>query len=676
MQCCCNGHPKQQNSLGSQRRPFVLGIGKASFKQCKTNRPVTEDILYPSLSSQLQQTNQNNASSTPESPQASNSETLKDRLLRLRPLAPGTELFQTSGLASISKGEGCSRYWTSQSLTDSKSLWLPTETGLCDLDSSLSSASSMATEPFLQCFTLQTSKEILEQQSSQTTSFQSLRFSQPVTMVDEEDSQTERRCKKIRIYPTKAQTAMFNKFCGSNRYFYNQANTIIMDKIKDAKESRFKELVAMTEEGPCCVHQTYPKAKKGPNGETIPSGPPIRCTNTRIEGNKYFCAKHKDKGSLGISYSSFFSLPKLRPLVMRNDDDIPDGSKDVWQKDVPYDTRQGAIKELLSAYESAFALKKNGHIQHFQVKYKLKKAPKQVFHCRANAFDAKTSTIFKTRLKKGRGRKVRVRRRDLSKLLKSDGEEDHGDFTIQKVRPGAWYICLPRKTKPEKLAPVYENAAYKSAFLDPGVRTFATYYSPDGVCGKIGDRFCEKFLDKLAFRIDFLNALKDKKKHGTKSLKYNKKTRAHIAMRCASLRNKIKHKTDDLHWKTCIFLCTAFRNIFIPHFGTKDMVQKEGRKINCLTTRRMLELSHGRFLERLKYVAKTKQRNVFEVPESYTTKTCGACGAENPNVGGSKVFNCVSEDCPYRKMDRDIHGARNIAISTMSRMRQHTVTDS
>ena len=86
-------------------------------------------------------------------------------------------------------------------------------------------------------------------------------------------------------------------------------------------------------------------------------------------------------------------------------------------------------------------------------------------------------------------------------LVQSDGEEEHGDFTIQKMSPGAWYLCIPRKTKKEKLPPVYENAAYKSVFIDPGVRTFATYYSPDGVCGKIGDRFCEKFIDKLAFRM-------------------------------------------------------------------------------------------------------------------------------------------------------------------------------
>ncbi len=84
----------------------------------------------------------------------------------------------------------------------------------------------------------------------------------------------------------------------------------------------------------------------------------------------------------------------------------------------------------------------------------------------------------------------------------------------------------------------------------------------------------------------------------------------------------------------------------------------------------MLELSHGRFLERLEYYAKTKHRNVFQVPEAYTTKTCGLCGTANENVGSAKIFNCADENCPYRGVDRDHHGSRNICLSTMARMRK------
>ena len=123
---------------------------------------------------------------------------------------------------------------------------------------------------------------------------------------------------------------------------------------------------------------------------------------------------------------------------------------------------------------------------------------------------------------------------------------------------------------------------------------------------------------------------------------------------------------DDLHWKTCKFLCTHFDTIFMPHFGTKDMVRlpEEGfRTIRSKTANNMLQLAHGRFQERLQAYAKAKRRQLFFVPEAYTTKTCGACGAEHPCVGGAKVFAC--RECGY-KLDRDIHGARNICISTLS----------
>ena len=35
MQCPCSDHLKQQDFSALQRRPFVLGIGKTSLKQCK-----------------------------------------------------------------------------------------------------------------------------------------------------------------------------------------------------------------------------------------------------------------------------------------------------------------------------------------------------------------------------------------------------------------------------------------------------------------------------------------------------------------------------------------------------------------------------------------------------------------------------------------------------------------
>jgi putative transposase len=72
-------------------------------------------------------------------------------------------------------------------------------------------------------------------------------------------------------------------------------------------------------------------------------------------------------------------------------------------------------------------------------------------------------------------------------------------------------------------------------------------------------------------------------------------------------------------------------------------------------------LSHFMFKERLKSKAIEYDCEFKEVDESYTSKTCGGCGEINDQLGSSKKFECHQPQCYYR-MDRDIHGARNIYI--------------
>ena len=661
---CCNHQARPQGPGGSLRRPFALGIGKGLSQP---NAP-PQVIAGTSSVRSLPQALESNESSMPESRLAGKLVTLKDRLLSCKTLTRGIESFQTSGLESISKGQGCSPYWNSHSPEDSQRLWFPTKTDLLDLGSSLSSTSSSVTEPWLQYFSIKAiNPEALP--SSRTTSSQSLRFSQPGITDEDEVELSSIRCRKLRVYPSTEQLRMFNTFMGASRFFYNKANEVVIQKIAEAKAERVAFLDALVCDGLGCCHGHAPAQLPREDEEDEEAKPKKRkatkrCGKLISEGSKWFCDAHKD-GPLGVSYKGFLSLPKLRPLVMKSDKDIADDGPDAWQKDVPYDLRQGAIKELVTAYSSAFALKAAGHVKRFDVSFKSKKSPRQVFHCRANAFSAAKQTIFTTRMAKGRS-KLRMRKRDLLKLLQE--ESPHGDFVVQK-NGDAWYICLPLKQKEKE--PVYENAAYKSAFLDPGVRTFQTFYSPDGVCGKIGDRFCEEELDSLAGQVDQLCSLMGKSSPTGRGRWFGWRTRRNMKARAAIIRRKIGNKVDDLHWKTCRFLCLAFQKIFIPKFGVKDMVKHdEGRRvIGNKTVRRMLELSHGRFLERLKYCAMTKHREVFVVPESYTTKTCGKCGMQNDEVGGSKVFRCADPECDY-SLDRDLHGARNICISTIALMRR------
>lgn len=344
--------------------------------------------------------------------------------------------------------------------------------------------------------------------------------------------------------------------------------------------------------------------------------------------------------------NGILNLKKLRPLILESDDSLGEGHPMHWQKEVPYDTRQEAISDAITAFKSCLTKKMTGQIQQFEVKYRSKKAPSQAFRVNKKALNVENKTIFTSRLK--RKNKLRFRKRDISKFTE-DGTLD-GNFIILKTRPGMWYLCLPRTKEP----PIFENPVYKSVFLDPGVRTFQTFYSPDGICGKIGDE-------------DFSNELKEMaKKHDHKwsesSLKGMKpKTKARLRNRCALLRNKIKNKVDNLHWQTCSFLCNTFQNIFLPRFEVASMV--EGSPLGSKVTRKMLQLSHGKFRERILYFARTKLRNVYLVGEHYTTQTCGGCGIRQV-MEGKKTYNC--EACGI-VIDRDYNGARNICLKVVSK---------
>jgi putative transposase len=369
--------------------------------------------------------------------------------------------------------------------------------------------------------------------------------------------------------------------------------------------------------------------------------------NKCVGASRFFYNKSvgilKEKGVKGL-----LTRPKLRPLVMASDESVPDGHEMAWQKQVPYDTRHEAIADAIQSFKNSLEALKAGRIRAFDVKFRSKKSTTQSFRVDQRVLNIEKQTIFVQRLKKKS--KLRFRKRDVSKYLE-DGTLD-GNFMIIRTKPGFWYICLPRTRE----APIFENPVYKSAFLDPGVRTFQTFYSPDGVCGKIGG-------DELNSKLQILSNKHDKIWSVSSGKDVASKTKKKLRARCAIIRHKIKNCVDDLHWQTCSFLCNTFQNIFLPRFEVSKMVK--GSPLGSSVTRKMLQLSHGKFRERLLSYAKTKHRNVYIVGEEYTTKTCGGCGCLQ-EMEGNKMYNCQS--CGKR-IDRDYNGARNVCLKVVTKFK-------
>ncbi len=189
--------------------------------------------------------------------------------------------------------------------------------------------------------------------------------------------------------------------------------------------------------------------------------------------------------------------------------------------------------------------------------------------------------------------------------------------------------------------------------LDPGVRTFQTWYSPMHSCGEIGAKDARKLV-RICLALD--DPISRTRKAPAK--KRNSMRRAQ-----ARMRQHVRNLVDEVHRKTALWLVKTFDAIIIPPFNSGEMGKKtRHRKIGSRTVRGMMTWAHARFRERLLSKAEEYGKKVFLVSEAYTSKTCSACGWINPKLGGKKVFSC--RQCGLR-IDRDVNGARGIFLRGM-----------
>jgi putative transposase len=206
---------------------------------------------------------------------------------------------------------------------------------------------------------------------------------------------------------------------------------------------------------------------------------------------------------------------------------------------------------------------------------------------------------------------------------------------------GRYFLSVPIDATP--IQP--ENQRLGVVALDPGVRTFQTFYSPS-LAGKLGSgdfghivRLCF-YLDDLYSRI-------------SKAKCRQKKRMRQAAFR---IRTRIKHLIDEIHHKAAHWLCTMFDVILIPSFETSQMVSK----LHSQTARAMLTWAHYRFKQFLIQKAVELKARVIEVSEAYTSKTCSRCGLVQ-EIGSRKVLSCR---CGL-KIDRDYNGARGIFLRAL-----------
>ena len=214
------------------------------------------------------------------------------------------------------------------------------------------------------------------------------------------------------------------------------------------------------------------------------------------------------------------------------------------------------------------------------------------------------------------------------------------------LRYGQYHLSVPHD---EKLPPRRENQA-RVAALDPGVRSFMTWYCADSV-GKIGEgaffriqRLCER-LDELLSR----------------AAKSPSRKRRNMRRAANRLRLKVENLVQELHRQAARFLVTSFDVILLPGFETSEMVERGRRRIRSKTVRNLLTLAHYRFGMFLRHKAREIGAIVLSVNEAYTSKTVSWTGELLEGLGGASVV--VAQD--GERMDRDYNGARGIYLRAL-----------
>jgi putative transposase len=315
------------------------------------------------------------------------------------------------------------------------------------------------------------------------------------------------------------------------------------------------------------------------------------------------------------------SLYSVRKIV-QSGADIPD-----WAMDCPQRIREHAMSDACEAVKNAKRKSKQQKTPNF-VAYQTKRDSAQRF-----GFDSvslKENFVF--------GRENRI------DFTASESFTVEMEGTRCKNDNRRWYLIVPNRVKIKQP----ETKRLHMVALDPGVRTFMAYYSPE-MTGMLGNGDFNRIY-RLCIALDRLIG---------KCAKAKARKAQRLKKAILRARFRIKNLVDDLHKKSAHFFATRFDVVLLPHFEVSKMVQRKIRKISNKSVRSMLTWSHYRFSQALKSTAEKYSCTVIEVNEAYTSKTCSYCGTIH-DIGSKKEMKCCGT-----AFDRDLNGARGIMLRAL-----------
>ena len=312
-----------------------------------------------------------------------------------------------------------------------------------------------------------------------------------------------------------------------------------------------------------------------------------------------------------------------------------------WHRSAPREVLVGAIFDACRAISAV--KKRNAELARDKsrgsrqdedfahVRFRSRKNPRQTFTVQANCVS--DMGIYRSKLG------------DMQMAEKLPVPENRNICRLS-LRYGQYHLSVPYDEKPP---PERENQARVVA-LDPGVRSFLTWYCADSV-GKIGEgaffriqRLCERLDDLLS-----------------RAAKSPSRKRRNMRRAANRMRLRIENLVAELHRQAARFLVDNYDVILLPGFETSEMVERGRRRIRSKTVRNLLSLAHYRFKLFVRHKAAESGAIVLDVNEAYTTKTVSWTGEVLEGLGGASVV--VAQD--GERMDRDYNGARGIYLRAL-----------
>lgn len=329
---------------------------------------------------------------------------------------------------------------------------------------------------------------------------------------------------------------------------------------------------------------------------------------TVLKSNNY------DHGSL---------LKQLRNKLIKNSNYKKENR---WVSELPADTRDYAIKELLQAFKTNL---KSGH--HFNIRFKSKKRS-QSMEIRTRQYTTKRGCYH-----------------FLSEIKKTEKipELTH-DIKVQMDRDGSFYMIIPIDvTRNENQVP------QRIISIDPGIRTLITGYAPDGFTYQMGYNDIRKLSRLLRWKNELQSSV-------AKHCRHNKNRIRHALKRSYK---RIKNLVDECHKKVTAWLFQNFDHIIIPKLDTNSLCRK---KMNKLTKNKISVWRHCSLIERLKNKNREfPDTKLIILTEEYTSKTCSKCGELHKNLGMNRDYHCQNTECETI-FERDVNGSINILLKHLT----------